>query len=230
MATMVTTRPVIKKGAGPGPGFPGPNGNGSKRHGGDFRDPQSHANRYRIGMWVALASVTMMFTSLSSAYIVRAASANDWVALPMPPVLIASTILILASSVTLEFARRKLKAATVEPANAARAYAKWLIITGLLGVGFLVSQLFAWRKLAAQGIYLASNPHSSFFYLLTGAHAVHLAGGLLGISFLWLRSRRVLNEPAQVYKRQASADAVTIYWHFMDALWIYLFLLLFLWR
>jgi len=228
MATMVTsTRPVIKKGSGSGPGFPGPNGNGSKRHGGDFRDPQSHANRYRIGMWVGLASVTMMFTSLSSAYIVRSMSANDWVSLPMPPVLILSTIVILASSVTLEFARRKLKAATTEGAI---AYGRWLGITAVLGVGFLVSQVFAWRKLAAQGIYLKSNPHSSFFYLLTGAHAVHLVGGLLGISFLWLRSRRVLKEAAQMHSRQASADAVTIYWHFMDALWIYLFLLLFLWR
>ena len=235
MATMVTsTRPVIKKGAGTGPGFPGPNGNGSKRHGGDFRDPKSHANRYRIGMWVGLASVTMMFTSLSSAYIVRSVSANDWVSLPMPPVLIASTILILASSVTLEFARRKLKSAAAAsastPARAPEVYRQWLFVTVLLGAGFLVSQLFAWRKLAAQGLYLSSNPHSSFFYLLTGAHAVHLAGGLLGISFLWLRSRRVLQEAAQMYKRQAAADAVTIYWHFMDALWIYLFLLLFLWR
>lgn len=226
MATMVTSTrpPVIKKGAGSGPGFPGPNGNGSKRHGGDFRDPESHANRYRIGMWVGLASVTMMFTSLSSAYIVRAVSANDWVSLPMPPVLIASTVLILASSVTLELGRRKLKAA------AAAAYSKWLCITALLGIGFLVSQLFAWRKLAAQGIYLQSNPHSSFFYLLTGVHGVHLAGGLLGVTFLWLRSRRVLTETARMHKRQASADAVTIYWHFMDALWIYLFLLLLLWR
>ena len=225
MATMVTsTRPVIKKGSGSGPGFPGPNGNGSKHHGDGFRDPKSHANRYRIGTWVGLASVTMMFTSLSSAYIVRAVSANDWVSLPMPPVLIASTILILASSITLEVARRKLKTA------AAVAYSQWLFITAVLGAGFLVSQLFAWRKLAAQGIYLSSNPHSSFFYLLTGAHAVHLAGGLLGVSLLWSRSRRVLKEATQVHKRQAAADAVTIYWHFMDALWIYLFLLLFLWR
>jgi cytochrome c oxidase subunit 3 len=222
---MVTsTRPVIKKGSGTGPGFPGPNGNGSKRHGGDYRDPRSHANRYRIGMWVGLASVTMMFTSLSSAYIVRSVSANDWVLLPMPPVLLASTVLILASSVTLEIARRKLKA------SAAGAYRQWLFVTVVLGTGFLVSQLYAWQKLAGQGIYLASNSHSSFFYLLTGAHALHLAGGLLGISYLWLRSRRVLNEAAQLLTRQASTDAVTVYWHFMDALWIYLFLLLFLWR
>ncbi|HEU4874507.1 MAG TPA: cytochrome c oxidase subunit 3, partial [Pyrinomonadaceae bacterium] len=205
-----------------GPGTPGPNGNGSR--GGSFRDPESHANRYRIGMWVALASVTMMFTSLSSAYIVRSSTANDWVALPMPRVLIVSTILILASSVTLEFARRNLKASLPS------AYTKWVVVTVVLGVAFLASQLFAWQQLKAWGLYMSTNPHSSFFYLLTGAHAVHLAGGLLGLALLWLRSRRITSEAAVITNRKASADAVAIYWHFMDALWIYLFLLLFLWR
>ena len=225
MATMVTSTrpPETKKGAGAGPGLPGPNGNGSRRRG-SFRDPESHGNRYRIGMWVGLASVTMMFTSLSSAYIVRSSSSSDWVSLPMPRVLIVSTILILASSITLEVARRRLKASLT------KAYAQWMLVTVLLGFAFLASQLFAWRQLRGWGLYLSSNSHSSFFYLLTGAHAVHLAGGLLGLSFLWLRSHRIVNEAAAIKRRQASADAVSIYWHFMDALWIYLFLLLFLWR
>lgn len=142
----------------------------------------------------------------------------------MPAVLLASTALILGSSATLEIARRKLKAALTGP------YSKWLFVTAILGLAFLVAQVFAWRQLARQGIYLASNPHSSFFYLLTGAHAVHLLGGLLGLSFLALRSRRLVTEEALIAKRRAATDAVTIYWHFMDALWIYLFLLLFLWR
>jgi cytochrome c oxidase subunit 3 len=142
----------------------------------------------------------------------------------MPRVLIVSTILILTSSVTLELARRKLKASLT------KAYTHWVVVTVVLGIAFLASQLFAWRQLKAWGLYVSSNPHSSFFYLLTGAHGVHLAGGLLGLSFLWWRSRSVTNEAAVLTKRQASADAVSIYWHFMDALWIYLFLLLFLWR
>jgi cytochrome c oxidase subunit III len=223
MATMVSTRPVTKTSPGGGPKIPGPNGNGSKRHDA-FHDPDRQWNRYRIGMWVGLASVGMMFTSLSSAYIVRSASANDWIGLPLPRVLLASTALLVGSSVTLEIARRKLKAALNGP------YAKWLSLTVLLGIGFLVAQVFAWRQLAGQGIYVASHPHSSFFYLLTGAHAFHLVGGLLGLTFLWLRSRRQLTEEALIAKRRAATDAVTIYWHFMDALWIYLFLLLFLWR
>ena len=94
----------------------------------------------------------------------------------------------------------------------------------------LVAQLFAWRQLVRQGIYLASNPHSSFFYLLTGAHGVHLVGGLLGLLFLWLRWPGQTTETSVIVKRKAATDAVTVYWHFMDALWIYLFLLLFLWR
>lgn len=223
MATMVSTRPISKTSPGGSPKIPGPNGNGSKRHGG-FRDPESQANRYRIGMWVGLASVAMMFTSLSSAYIVRSSSSTDWVSLPMPKILLASTALIVGSSVTIEIARRKLKAALSGP------YTKWLLATVLLGAGFVVAQVIAWRQLARQGVYLASNPHSSFFYLLTGAHAVHLFGGLLGLTFLWLRSRRQLTEAAPLATRKAATDAVTIYWHFMDALWIYLFLLLFLWR
>ena len=181
-------------------------------------------SRYRIGMWVGLASIVMMFTSLSSAYIVRSGTANDWSPIATPRVLFASTALILISSVTIEFARRKLKHSLQS------AYSRYLLLTAFLGLAFLASQFIAWRQLAAQGIYLASHPHSSFFYLLSGAHAIHLIGGLVALAFMWFRSRRQLVEPGAVGKRQASADAVTIYWHFMDALWIYLFLLLFLWR
>ena len=181
-------------------------------------------SRYRIGMWVALASVAMMFTSLSSAYVVRSGGAKDWFPIAMPRVLLVSTALILLSSVSLEIARRNLKR------SLPHAYARYLLFTALLGLGFLGSQVSAWQQLSAQGIYLASHSYSSFFYLLTVAHAVHLLGGLLALMFLWFRSRRYISEPVAVAKRQATADAVTIYWHFMDGLWIYLFLLLFLWR
>jgi|SRR5215203_2954849 len=181
-------------------------------------------SRYRIGMWVGLASIAMMFTSLSSAYIVRSGTTNDWFPLAVPRVMFVSTALLLISSVTLEIARRKLKNSLQD------AYSRYLLVTGVLGLAFLGSQWFSWRQLSQQGIYMSTHPHSSFFYLLTGAHAFHLMGGLLALSFLWLRSRRQLEEPGTIAKRQGKADAVTIYWHFMDALWIYLFLLLFLWR
>jgi len=223
MATMVTsTKTVTKKGTGSST-FPGPNGNGKRRNGDEFFEPDSRANRYRIGMWVALASIAMMFTALSSAYIVRAGGAPDWVSITMPRVLLVSTALILISSVTLEISRRNLKTSSFG------GYRTWLLVTMLLGLAFLASQYLAWRQLARQGVYIASNPHSSFFYLLTAAHAVHLVGGLLALIFLLIRSNMV-KQVKVTPRRQASADAVTIYWHFMDALWIYLFLLLFLWR
>jgi cytochrome c oxidase subunit 3 len=225
MATTVTgTRPLTKTGIGGGSKPRGPNGNGSpKRNGHDHGFPgiESSANRYRIGMWVALASILMMFTALSSAYIVRAASSTDWQPLRMPRMLLLSTALILLSSGTLETARRKLKDAS------SQAHKRWLLFTVVLGVGFLVSQLLAWRQLVRQGVYVASNPHSSFFYLLTAAHGVHLLGGLAALAYLSLRRRALPDNAPAVAKAQAGADAVTLYWHFMDFLWIYLFVLLF---
>ena len=181
-------------------------------------------NRYRIGMLVALASIAMLFTSLSSAYVVRSGVMNDWLPIAIPRVMIASTLLLLLSSLTVELARRKHKQGLFD------GYSTFLLLTGVLGLVFLGLQVFAWRQLAQQGIYISSHPHSSFFYLLTGTHAVHIVGGLLMLAFLWRRSKRQLDQPRLIAKRQAGADAVSIYWHFMDVLWIYLFLLLFLWR
>jgi cytochrome c oxidase subunit III len=189
-----------------------------------FSETAGSAERYRIGMWVALAAILMMFTSLTSAYIVRAASANDWRPIAMPRVLLLSTALILISSVTLEAARRKLNK------DLASSYRGWLLVSTLLGVGFLVSQWVAWRQLVRQGIYVATNPHSSFFYLLTGTHGVHLLGGLLALAFLLFRSRNPLAGEAVRARHKAVTGAVTLYWHFMDVLWIYLFVLLFFWR
>ena len=222
MATTVTsTRPLAKKGLGGGPLGRGPGGNGAPKPNGDrpFLDPSS-TSRYRLGTWVALASILMLFTALSSAYIVRAASSSDWQPLAMPRILLLSSVLLLVSSGTLETARRKLRQA------ATSAYKSWLFLTVLLGVGFLASQLFAWRQLAKQGVYIASNPHSSFFYLFTAVHGVHLFGGLAALAYLSLRSR-VPQETSALTKAQAKADAVTLYWHFMDFLWLYLFVLLF---
>jgi len=227
MATTVTgTKPFPKTGFGGAKGR-GPNGNGASKgngHRGPFLGGKSPADRYRIGMWVALAAILMMFTALSSAYIVRAASANDWVPLQMPRLLWLSTGLIIVSSMTLEFARRRLKS------GQQNVHKQLLALTVLLGFGFLVSQLFAWRQLARQGIYIATNPHSSFFYLLTATHGLHLLGGLAGLLYLTLRSRLRTDADLAVAKAQAQTDAVTLYWHFMDGLWIYLFFLLFVWR
>jgi cytochrome c oxidase subunit III len=180
-------------------------------------------NRYRLGTWVLLAAVVMLFTSLTSAYIVRAASANDWQAVPMPRVLWLSTGLILLSSVTLEVARRQIGRESLG------TYVRWLLTSAALGSAFLVTQFIAWRQLIKQGLYVSTHPHSSFFYLLTAAHGIHLFGGLIVIAYLLKRAMRYANNEPTLSTR-ASADAATLYWHFMDGLWIYIFLLLFFWR
>jgi len=177
-----------------------------------------------MGVWVGICSIVMLFTALTSSYIVRSASGNDWQPIVMPKVLWLSTALILISSVTMEISRRSLK-----QQKDAR-YGRWLTITVVLGLGFLASQLIAWRQLVRQGVYLASNPYNSFFYLFTAAHGVHLAGGIMALGYLLLRTRRKRATVEGELRRVGAADSATIYWHFMDGLWVVLFVLLFYWK
>ena len=209
-------------GNGKGPNGGGPGGGGS---GGDKRRRDWSPERYRIGVYVGLASILMMFTALASALIVRAGlpSSFDWRGGQMPSLAYVSTALIILSSFT--FARAK----SALGKSAEGAYNLWLGLTLLLGLGFLASQFLAWRQLVAQGLYLATNPHSAFFYVLTGLHAVHILGGLIGLGYLFIFARRGEETDADA-KRRTLTDVVGIYWHFMDMLWIFLFLLLFLWR
>jgi len=166
----------------------------------------------------------MLFVALASAYIVRSASGNDWQPIAMPRVLWLSTALILISSFTMEHSRRALR-----QKNDA-SYGRWLIITIALGLAFLASQLVAWRQLVRQGAYLASNPYNSFFYLFTAAHGLHLLGGIAALSYLMLRTMRRPGTVEAELRRAGAAGAATIYWHFMDGLWVVLFLLLFFWK
>ena len=201
----------------------GRGGGGNGGEGSDHDDGADHASprRYRVGMWVALASILMLFGTLVGAYVVLSSSSKSWHPVATPPFIRLSTVLILLSSGTFEAARRCLKQENE------RGYRQWLVLTLLLGTGFLVSQLLAWQQLAAEGLYLADNQYSSFFYLLTGTHAVHLLGGLSGLSYLLFLAR---GKYGDVRAQQAAASVTALYWHFMDALWIGLLLLLLLWR
>jgi len=204
-----------------GNGFPK---NGGGRHGEDGKSLRFSPDRYRIGVWVAIGSILMLFVALASSYIVRSASGNDWQPIAMPKVLWLSTALIVISSVTMEVSRRSLKH------QRDAGYGRWLLITTALGLAFLTTQLLAWRQLARQGAYLASNPYNSFFYLFTAAHGLHLCGGILALGYLLLRTTRKRSTVAGELRRVGAADAATIYWHFMDGLWVALFFLLFFWK
>src|SRR6266496_6072318 len=157
-ATVTGTDRLIDATMGGGPGSR--DGNGFHKNGGGAEDGHPlrfSPARYRIGVWVAIGSILMLFVALSSSYIVRSASGDDWRPIVMPKVLWLSTAVILVSSFTMEVSRRSLKAL-----NDA-GYGRWLIVTVALGLGFVASQLIAWRQLARQGVYMASDPHSSFF-------------------------------------------------------------------
>jgi cytochrome c oxidase subunit III len=207
------------------PKAPGPNGNGSngngrrKWFGGERRFSK---DTYRIAMWILLAAIVMIFVALGSAYIFLSGSAQ-WQPVRMPKAFILSTGLILISSATIEAARRE-----IHHENSQR-YARWLLATLLLGAAFVCSQLVGWKQLVGEGVYLSGNPHSSFFYLFTGAHGIHLLGGMVALSYLALRARKLVFGVSSE-KRVAAADAVSLYWHFMDGLWVALFLLLLLWK
>jgi len=226
-ATVTSTERIIDTTVGGGPRPRGGNGfpkNGGAKHGEGGESMRFSPERYRIGVWVAIASILMLFVALTSAYIVRSASGNDWQPIVMPKVLWVSTALILISSMTMEVSRRSLKQ------QSEAGYGRWLMITVALGLGFLASQVFAWRQLVRQGAYLASNPYNSFFYLFTAAHGLHLLGGILALGYLLLRTTGKRGTVENELRRVGAADAATIYWHFMDGLWVALFLLLFFWK
>jgi len=212
MAGLLTpVKPVAPASEPPAP--PPPGGGGFGGEGGSPEETAGAVRRYKTGTWLALAAVVMVFAAFSSAYVVRKGLSNDWRPIRIPAVLWLNTAVLLASSATLERARRG-------------DLGRWLSVTAALGAAFLGGQVLAWRQLSSAGVYLATNPSSSFFYLLTGAHGLHLLGGVLALFYVAFRAWR----SALWVRRQAAVEATTLYWHFMDGLWIYVFLLLLLGR
>jgi cytochrome c oxidase subunit 3 len=188
--------------------------------GGDFRAVKDYAPPpASTGIWVVLASITMTFAAFTSALIVRQGSALDWQHLSLPRILYFNTLLLLGSSFTLEVARRQVGGFMSGRAEGITNPARWLYITLGLGLLFVAGQYVAWLQLRAQGLFLATNPNSSFFYVLTAAHALHVLGGLGGLT-------RVIRRLHRSILRKSTLDATSHYWHFMDGLWVYLLLLL----
>lgn len=187
---------------------------------GELRSVQEYAPPpASTGIWVALAAISMSFAALTSALVVRKGGSLDWRHFSLPSVLYLNTLLLLASSVTLEMARRRVASFLGGLRSGVRSPARWLYITLFLGLLFVAGQYVAWRQLSAQGLFLATNPSSSFFYVLTAAHGLHVLGGLGGLV-------RVIHKLNQMVLRRSTLDATSRYWHFMDVLWIYLLWLL----
>jgi cytochrome c oxidase subunit III len=226
MATRVTsTRPAATKTAGGGPKPPGPNGKGPSGNGhwgGHGSKRKFSAATFRITLWVILAAVVMMFAALSSAYLILSGG-EQWRPVTMPRMFYLSTGTIVLSSFTFEAAKRYLNLG--KEFN----YLRWLGVTLFLGLAFLVFQLMGWRELAAQGVYLKAHPHRSFFYIFTAVHGVHLAGGIIALIYLISRWKTGLKKE-RAERTNAFASVISLYWHMMDGLWLWLFALLLLWR
>ncbi|HVO79139.1 MAG TPA: cytochrome c oxidase subunit 3 [Terriglobales bacterium] len=217
-----------------GGGGDGAGGNGSPDYGARLR-------RARLGLVVGLTSVIMIFVGFTSALIFRQGVptldvrtgqyVRDWLQVNLPiPLLLVNTFILLVSSVTMELARRQItRQAALAPVRSIPGVSigeergfPWLYITVVLGMGFLFGQWMAWRELANRGFSVAVSPSSSFVYLLTGTHAVHLAGGLVALMYSAVAA--LVHKPVEV--RRIAVDVTGWYWHVMAFLWIYLFALL----
>ena len=176
----------------------------------------------RSGVWVAIFAITMSFAAFTSALFVREGSAAvDWTHLVLPPILYANTMVLLLGSVTLVMASRAVNAHSLLDSHAMKTVMGWLIATLALGLLFIAGQYEAWRQLAAQGLFLSTNPNSSFFYVFTGMHILHLLGGIAALVYL---IGQLVGSHSTF--RRAAFHNTAIYWHFMGVLWLYLLFVL----
>jgi cytochrome c oxidase subunit 3 len=223
MPGSAVTEEVELIGAGKGGGGDSSRDEGGSGGGGDDWEGSSGSARvpqraYVTGMVIALSGILMFFMALVSAYIVRKDMPNSaWVQLNIPRILWLNTLILIASSFTLARSRGRFLA------NDDAGFRHWWGVTTILGIFFLIGQIIAWGQLAAAGLFLATNPASSFFYVFTAAHGLHLLGGVLALLLVAFR-------PTHKLTRSTATEIVSMYWHFMDGLWVFLFLLFLLGR
>ncbi len=173
-------------------------------------------------LWIGIVSIVMLFAGLTSAYVVRAQNGN-WLVFQLPPIMLISTALIITSSLTMFLAQRAIKKDKFQLTSIA------LLATLLLGIAFFYTQYAGWKQLSTQGIYFAgkfSNASGSFLIVIAFLHLLHMIGGLISLAVSLTKS---------LLKKYSSSDSLgieltAIYWHFLDILWVYLFLFLYFYR
>lgn len=169
----------------------------------------------KFAMWLFLVSVIMIFISLSSAYIVKK-SIGDWIYIDFPPLFKYTTVIIILSSVTMHFAYISAKKNNIKNIRIG------LAITAVLAVVFIFGQLKAWGQLVDGGYYFVGNPASSFIYIFTGLHVVHLVGAII---FLLIVLKQAFNYKVHS-KSLVRIEMCATFWHFLGGLWLYLYLFL----
>lgn len=175
--------------------------------------PRTYALKFM--MWLGIGSIIMMFAGLTSAYIVRQAQGN-WTQFDLPSLFWATTFIILMSSGSMYWALSGIKKGNIQMAGIA------MLITIILGILFVAGQYFAWKQLYAQGIFLQGNPSGAFLYVITGLHAFHIIGGLFFLILVYIRT--LLNKYNS--ENYLHFSLCSNYWHFVDVLWVYLFIFL----
>jgi cytochrome c oxidase subunit III len=182
---------------------------------------QAGMNPRKFALWLFMVSVIMIFGALTSAYIVRQAEGN-WLSFEMPTMFWITTAVILVSSFTMHWAYLAAKKDNLESAKVA------ITITAILGVAFLVGQFLGWKELIANGVHLvgrdASGVSGSFMYVISGLHGLHVISGVIVLLFALVAVFKL-----KIHSKSLSQiEMSTTYWHFLDGLWLYLFLFLLL--
>lgn len=173
---------------------------------------------------VVLATATMTFGAMIAVFVIRSRAPLFWGHLEIPDILWATTAILLASSVTFERARRRLTR------NDQAGFFRLTLWTAVLGVLFLFGQIAAWLEILGSGTVLVNNPHSWFIFLFTGLHGLHIVLGLVGLGYLLFRTRAPASGPKYQMKTRVVANGVSVFWHYLDLIWIVLFGLLLTWR
>jgi cytochrome c oxidase subunit 3 len=169
----------------------------------------------KTALWVFLAVVTSLFALFISAYAVRM-KVGDWNALPKPTLLWWNTLLLAVTSVGMQWTVVAARRGDVDGVRTG------LIAAGVLTFAFLAGQLVVWQQLSNAGYFLATNPANAFFYLLTALHGLHLLGGLVA----WGRTTAKVRRGVDIAQVRLSVELCAIYWHFLLAIWLVLFVLL----
>jgi cytochrome c oxidase subunit 3 len=240
---IVVERPRAGQGGGGGVHPPAYGGGGDNGPGDGSDDYVRRLYRARLSLVLALASISVLFVTFTVVFVLRHGSVvldrrsgtyvHEWVRVTLPVrLLLVNTLVLLMSSISIEMARRSVKREmALAPLRSIPGIAldgdggrgtPWIAITVTLGLMFLGGQWLAWEVLRANGFHIDSGGASPFVYLLTAAHAVHLAGGILvllyaGVIFVLRRA---------VEQRRIVVEVASWYWHFMGVLWVYIFALL----
>lgn len=186
------------------------------------QESTSGVDAKKFALWAGLASIVMFFIGITSAFIVKkvaAQAAGTWKEFAIPTWFYYSTAVIIISSLIFWMASRAFKVGDK------RKFSLLMLMTSILGTLFLVMQYMGWARLVEIGIYLGgaqSTASGSFFYIISGAHAAHILGGLF---FLYYTTIKSFLKPLSSFK-DTTIDMIGTYWHFVDILWIYLFILL----